>query len=653
MLDTPAPSSHDAPRDVPVETLPDATILFAGDSGDGMQVTGAQFTLATAHAHNDLATFPDFPAEIRAPVGTTYGVSGFQLHFGSVDIRTPGDEVDLLVAMNPAALKVNLHRVRRGGAILVNTDAFDARGLELARYDANPLDDPSLKSAYQVIEVPLTTLVREALKDSGLSHKDVDRSKNMFALGIALWLYQRPLETAVAWTEKRFAKKPEVLAANLTLLNKGYHYGETVEAFAVRYEVAPATMPGGTYRAVRGIEALALGLVTAGVKSGLPVFYGSYPITPASDLLHELAKHKAFGVVTYQAEDEIAAIGSAIGASFGGVLAVTGTSGPGMALKTEAMGLAVMTELPLVIVDVQRGGPSTGLPTKTEQSDLLQAVFGRNGEAPMPVLAASTPSDCYETAYEACKIAVDYMTPVIVLADGYLANGSEPWRIPNPDALPDFPVTFATPRQAVREGEVAVVDAPDERSPEDNDARFLPYVRDEKTLARPWARPGTRGLEHRIGGIEKQHETGNVSYDPANHQLMVRLRAEKVDRVRQTYAPTVVNGADEGDVLLIGWGGTRGAIEAAVERLAAKGRRVSSIHLRNVWPLPDDLAPIFDRFAHLVVPELNNGQLIRLLRDAHLRPFVPLDKIQGLPFRTAEIEAFVDAMLEKGHVPDL
>lgn len=648
MSDTPALPPTGAAASVPVESVAEATVLFAGDSGDGMQLTGAQFTLATAHAHNDLATFPDFPAEIRAPQGTTYGVSGFQLHFGAVDIRTPGDEVDLLVAMNPAALKVNLHRVRRGGTLLVNTDAFDQRGLDLARYDANPLDDAALKSAYTVVEVPLTTLVREALKDSGLSHKDVDKSKNMFALGLALWLYQRPMAPAEAWLSKRFGKHPAVLAANQTLLHKGYHYGETVEAFAVRYEVAPAALPEGQYRAIRGIEALALGLVAAGAKSGLPVFYGSYPITPASDLLHELSKHKHFGVVTYQAEDEIAAIGSAIGASFGGVLGVTGTSGPGMALKTEAMGLAVMTELPLVIVNVQRGGPSTGLPTKTEQSDLLQAVFGRNGEAPIPVLAASTPSDCFETAYEACKIAVDYMTPVIVLADGYLANGSEPWRLPDPDALPDFPVAFATRREARAEGDIAVVDAPDERRPETSDARFLPYVRDEKTLARPWARPGTKGLEHRIGGIEKQHETGNVSYDPANHQLMVRLRAEKVDRVRQTYAPTRVNGAPEGDVLLIGWGGTRGAIEAAVERLQRQGAAVSSIHLRNVWPLPDDLAPIFDRFRHLVVPELNNGQLVRLLRDAHLRPFVPLDKIQGLPFRTAEIEAFVQALLERG-----
>ncbi len=611
----------------PIQSIPEATILFAGDSGDGMQVTGAQFTLATALARNDLATLPDFPAEIRAPAGTRFGVSGFQLHFGAVDIRTPGDEVDLLVAMNPAALVVNLHRVREGGAILVNTDAFARRDLELAKLADNPLDDPALRQKYQVFEVALTSIVREALKESPLNTKQIDRTRNMFALGLALWLYDRPVEPALEWVAAKFSRNAEIQDANLHLLRKGYHYGETTEVFVTRYQVAPAQLPSGRYRAIRGAEATALGLVTAGQKSGLPVFYSTYPITPASDLLHELARVKNFGVLTFQAEDEISAISAAVGVAFGGGLGVTGTSGPGMALKTEALGLAVMTELPLVVVNVQRGGPSTGLPTKTEQSDLLQALYGRNGEAPVPIVAASTPGDCFETVYEACRIAVRYMTPVIFLSDGYLANGSEPWRIPDPDALPLFDVAFA----AAPSGDGA--------------ADFLPYRRDERTLARPWAKPGTAGLEHRIGGLEKQHETGNVSYDPDNHERMVKLRAEKIARVAQDIPPTAVNGAVTGDLLLVGWGSTRGAIEAAVERLQRRGARVSSLHLRHLNPLPADLAGIFAGFKHLLVPELNDGQLVRVLRERFLLPFEGVNKIQGVPFKTAEIERAVEARL--------
>lgn len=612
-----------------VQDIPEATILFAGDSGDGMQLTGSQFTLATAFAQNDLATLPDFPAEIRAPAGTTYGVSGFQLHFGSVNIRTPGDEVDLLVAMNPAALKVNLNRVRRGGAIMVNANSFAQRDLDLAGYEANPLEDNSLHD-YQVFEVELTKLTHEALKDRGMDKKEMDRSKNMFALGLALWLYSRPVDPATDWLSNKFSKKPEILDANLHVLKQGYYYGETTEDFIVRYEVQPAQLKEGTYRAIRGAEAIALGLVAASQQCGLPIFYGSYPITPASDLLHELSRHKNFGVMTFQAEDEIAAVGATIGASFGGSLGITGTSGPGVALKAEAIGLALMTELPMVIVDMQRGGPSTGLPTKTEQSDLLQALYGRNGDSPIPVVAASTPGDCFFAAYEACRIAVKHMTPVILLADGYLGNGSEPWPIPSVDDLPAFGVDFADkPNRTIDEEEV-----------------FLPYVRDEKTLSRPWAKPGTPGLEHRLGGLEKQHETGNVSYDPDNHEFMVKLRAEKVERVALDIPPTAINGDATGDLLIIGWGSTRGAIEAAVERAHLRGQKVSSIHLRHVSPLPADLEAIFKGFKHWLVPELNNGQLVRVLRDRYLLPFKPLNKIQGQPFKASELEAAIDDILD-------
>jgi len=607
-----------------IESLPEATVLFAGDSGDGMQLTGTQFTLATAYAMNDLATLPDFPAEIRAPAGTTYGVSGFQLKFGSEDVRTPGDEVDLLVAMNPAALKVNFTRVRIGGTILVNGNAFDQRSIDLAGLESNPLEDGSL-DRYRLISVELTRLTRETLAGSSLNQKEIDRSKNMFALGLSLWMYSRPIEPAEDWISTKFARKEQIRDANLKLLRKGFHFGETTEQFAVRYEVSPARLEPGTYRAIQGIQALAMGLVAAGQRSGLQIFYGSYPITPASDLLHALSRYKNYGVVTMQAEDEIAAIGSVIGAAFGGSLGITGTSGPGLALKTEAAGLALITELPLVIVNVMRGGPSTGLPTKTEQSDLLQAMYGRSGDSPLPVLAASTPGDCFETAYEACRIAVKYMTPVILLADGYLANGSEPWLIPEAGSLKEFDVRFAEAG--------------------DGEEEFLPYARDEHSLARPWARPGTPGLEHRIGGLEKENETGSVSYDGDNHELMTHLRAEKVERVSSDIPPLDLFGDESGDVLVVGWGSTRGAIEAAVARARNSGRMVGSVHLRFLNPLTVDLAQIATRFKHLLVPELNSGHLVRILRDRTLLPFVPLNTVQGRPFKASEIIDKIEEMI--------
>lgn len=608
----------------PIHQVSDVTILFAGDSGDGMQLTGSQFTLATALARNDLATLPDFPAEIRAPVGTTYGVSGFQLHFGEVAIHTPGDEVDLLVAMNPAALKMNLDRVRSGGAIIVNSNSFKQRDLDLARYESNPLEDGSL-SGFEVTTLELTKLTREALKESGLSTKDIDRSKNMFALGLALWLYTRPIEPVREWLRGKFAKKETIRDANLLVLDKGYHYGETTEAFAARYEVAPAQLAPGIYRSIQGNDALALGLVAASAKSGLGLFYGSYPITPASDLLHALSRYKEFGVRTFQAEDEIAAAGSALGASFGGQLGVTATSGPGLALKGETIGLAMMTELPMVIVDVQRAGPSTGMPTKTEQSDLLMAVYGRNGEAPIPVLAARTPGDCFEVAYEAARIAVKYMTPVILLSDGYLGNGAEPWLIPDPDALIPFEIRLADPKTAAR-GE---------------DGAFLPYVRDEATNARPWAPPGVAGLEHRLGGLEKDARSGDVSYDPANHQFMTDIRAAKVAGIANELPPLAVEGDEEGDVLVLGWGSTYGAIKAAVERTRAQGLRVGHAHLRWLNPFPNDLGEVLSRYSEVLIPELNHGQLVRLIRERFLLPAKSLAKIQGLPFKTSEIEAAI------------
>ena len=614
--------------------IPEATVLFAGDSGDGMQITGSQFTLASAYAHNDLATLPDYPAEIRAPAGTTYGVSAFQLHFGAEEVRTPGEKVDLLVAVNAAALKVHRHRLRPGGTIIANVNSFEEKDLKRADLDHNPLTNGTLDD-YQVQEVPLTTLTREALSDTDLSRQEVDRSKNMFALGLALWMYARPVAPAQKWIEEKFDGQPEIRDANLRVLRKGYHYGETVDAFAVQYEVDEAAMRPGTYRAVRGAEALALGLVAASVKSDLRLFYGSYPITPASDILHELSEHKNFGVVTFQAEDEIAAATSALGASFGGDLGVCATSGPGMALKTETIGLGVMTELPLVVIDMQRGGPSTGLPTKPEQGDLLQAVYGRNGEAPLPVLAATSPGDCFHTAYEACRIATKYRTPVILLADGYLGNGSEAWRIPDTDALPSFDVDVETEttERTVHEDQ-------------DGNDQFLPYVRDPETLARAWARPGTPGLEHRLGGLEKEHRTGNVSHEAENHQKMVELRAQKVQNVTQDIPPTRVHGPPDGDLLVLGWGSTKGAIEEATERANEERLRVGSVVLRHVWPLPHDLGDLLRRFDRVLVPELNNGQLIRVLRGQYPnRDFTPLNKIQGRPFRAEEIVEEVKSLL--------
>ncbi len=608
----------------PTTALDDVVVLFAGDSGDGMQLTGGQFTLATAHARNDLATLPDFPAEIRAPAGTLYGVSGFQLHFGSGAILTPGDEIDLLVAMNPAALKVHLPRVKAGGAVLVNSNAFGDRDLGLAGYETNPLEDDTL-DGYERHDVELTKLTHEALAETGLSKQEIDRAKNMFALGLSLWLYTRPVEPARQWVRQKFDKVPELRDANLRALDKGYHYGDISESFVARYEVAPADLPPGTYRAIRGNEALALGLVAAGVKSGLDVFYGTYPITPASDLLHALAKYKAFGVKTFQAEDEIAAIGSAIGASFGGALGVTATSGPGMALKGEFLGLATMVELPLVVIDVQRAGPSTGMPTKTEQSDLLMALYGRNGDAPTPVIAPRTPGECFLAAFHAARVALQYMTPVVVLSDGYLGNGSEPWPVPDADALPDIPVAFAETASA------AVTD----------EGAFLPYVRDETTLARGWATPGTAGLEHRIGGLEKDARTGGVSYDPENHQRMTETRAEKVARIADAFPPVEIEGDDAGDVLVIGWGSTYGAIKKAVQDVRADGLKVGHIQLRWLNPLSPGLAQAIGRFDHVLVPELNNGQLVHVLRDRFLVDAQSLPKVQGLPFQAREVQAAI------------
>lgn len=624
-------TSRLAPRS-PI-SLSDVVVLFAGDSGDGMQVAGNQFTLATAHARNDLATLPDFPAEIRAPAGTLYGVSGFQLHFGSGTVHTPGDTVDLLVAMNPAALKVNLHRVRRpgpggdgGGAIIVNTDAFGKRDLDLAGYASDPLADSTL-AGYEVHRVSLTTLTHRALDDMGLSKQEVDRAKNMFALGLALWLYTRPIETVRDWIAERFARVPLLAEANRRALDAGYAYGDIAESFVARYEVAPAALPPGHYRAIQGNEALALGLVAASVRSGLPLFYGTYPITPASDLLHALAKHKAFGVRTFQAEDEIAAVGAAVGASFGGALGVTATSGPGLVLKAETMGLATMTELPLVVIDVQRAGPSTGMPTKTEQSDLLTAIYGRHGESPTPVLAARTPGDCFEAAYEACRVAVEAMTPVVLLSDGYLGNGSEPWLIPDPEALAPFPVQFAAR----------------ETAPVSDVGAYLPYVRDADTLARPWATPGTAGLEHRIGGLEKDVATGGVSYDPHNHAEMTRLRAAKIAAIADRLPPVETEGDTSGAVLFVGWGSTYGAIRKAAEQLRAEGQTVGHIHLRWLNPMPHGLADALARYERVVVPELNNGQLVQLLRSRFLVAAESLPKVQGLPLTAREIIAHVRA----------
>jgi len=606
-----------------LKQIEDVTIRFAGDSGDGMQLTGMQFTTTTAIVGNDLSTLPDYPAEIRAPAGTLFGVSGFQIRFGSREINTPGDVCDVLVAMNPAALKVNLSSLKDSGIIIANTGSFNDKNLKLAGYESNPLEDGSL-SKYQVYEVDISKLTSLALEDLGLPTKTVERSKNFFALGMMYWMFDRPMEPTIRWIQERFATTPKIMEANLRVLKAGWNFGETTEIFTTRYAVEPAKLPAGRYRNITGNQAVAFGLVAASKKSGLPLFLGSYPITPASDILHELAKYKEYGVKTFQAEDEIAGITSAIGASFGGALGVTTTSGPGLALKAEAIGLAVMVELPVVICDIQRGGPSTGLPTKTEQSDLMMALYGRSGEAPVPVVAAATPADCFYAVFEACRIALKYMTPVLFLSDGYLANGSEPWLIPSSADLPDISPKFWTEQEG-----------------------FFPYLRDEQTLARPWALPGTPGLEHRIGGLEKQHITGNVSYDPENHERMVRLRAEKIERVAQDIPELEVEGDDQGDLLVLGWGSTYGAIKTAVEARRKAGASVSHAHLRYLNPFPRNLGEILYRFKNVLIPEMNLGQLARVIRAKYLVPAISYSKVQGLPFRSSEIEKKIDEILKR------
>jgi 2-oxoglutarate ferredoxin oxidoreductase subunit alpha len=626
-----------------VKELDRVVIRFAGDSGDGMQLTGDRFTQESAVFGNDLVTLPNFPAEIRAPQGTLPGVSSFQVHIADHTILTPGDAPDVLVAMNPAALKANLGDLPKGAAIIVDTHDFTARNLQKAGYDANPLEalgdanDPL--GEYQVHPVDLTGMTVEAVKEYGLSRKDAARAKNMFALGLLSWMYGRPTEPTVAFLEKRFAKVPAIRDANITAFKAGWNFGETTEAFAVSYEVKPAPMTPGTYRNITGNLALAYGLVAAGVRSGLPVFLGSYPITPASDILHELSKHKAFGITTFQAEDEIAGVGSAIGASFAGALGVTTTSGPGVALKSESIGLAVMTELPLVVVDVQRGGPSTGLPTKTEQADLLQAMFGRNGEAPLPIVAPQSPGDCFDAALEAARIAITYRTPVMLLSDGYLANGSEPWAIPAVDELPTIDPNFATGLNHVSTS-----------STDGEPDKFWPYQRDEATLARPWAVPGTPGLEHRIGGLEKGDGHGNISYDPANHDLMVRTRAAKVERIAESLPPLVVDDpSGAAKVLVVGWGSTYGPIGAAIRQVRQAGFDVAQVHLRHLNPFPKDLGDIVNSYDKVLVPEMNMGQLSMLLRSKYLVDAIGFNVVRGLPIKAAELADAITALMEETH----
>ncbi|MCM2578400.1 2-oxoacid:acceptor oxidoreductase subunit alpha [Streptomyces meridianus] len=605
-----------------VRRLDRVIIRFAGDSGDGMQLTGDRFTSETASFGNDLSTLPNFPAEIRAPAGTLPGVSSFQLHFADHDILTPGDAPNVLVAMNPAALKANLADVPRGAEIIVNTDEFTKRAMAKVGYAASPLEDGSLE-AYNVHPVPLTTLTVEALKRFELSRKEAERSKNMFALGLLSWMYHRPTEGTEKFLRTKFAKKPQVAEANVAAFRAGWNFGETTEDFAVSYEVEPAsgTFPTGTYRNISGNLALSYGLIAASRQADLPLYLGSYPITPASDILHELSKHKNFGVRTFQAEDEIAGIGAALGAAFGGSLAVTTTSGPGVALKSETIGLAVSLELPLLIVDIQRGGPSTGLPTKTEQADLLQAMYGRNGEAPVPIVAPATPADCFDAALEAARIALAYRTPVFLLSDGYLANGSEPWRVPDVGELPDLRVQFAT--------------VPNHTA-EDGAEEFRPYQRDPETLARPWAVPGTPGLEHRIGGIEKQDGTGNISYDPANHDFMVRTRQAKVDGV-EVPDIEVDDPNGDADVLVLGWGSTYGPITAAVRRIRRGGGRIAQAHLRHINPFPGNLGEVLRRYERVVVPEMNLGQLAMLLRAKYLVDAASYTQVNGMPFKAEQL----------------
>ncbi|MFW5420507.1 2-oxoacid:acceptor oxidoreductase subunit alpha [Nocardiopsis sp. CNT-189] len=610
-----------------VERLDRVIIRFAGDSGDGMQLTGDRFTQETASFGNDLSTLPNFPAEIRAPAGTLPGVSSFQLHFADHDIMTPGDAPDVLVAMNPAALKANIGDLPRGATVIANTDEFTKRSLAKVGYTEDPLSDGSL-SEYKVSRVPLTSMTVKAVEEFDVSKKDAERAKNMFALGLLSWMYNRPTEGTTSFLKSKFAAKPAILAANLAAFRAGWNFGETTEDFAVSYEVRPARLPSGTYRNITGNLAVSYGLVAASRLTGLPLFLGSYPITPASDILHELSRHKRFGVRTFQAEDEIAGVGAALGAAFGGSLGVTTTSGPGMVLKGETLGLAVMTELPLIVIDVQRAGPSTGMPTKTEQADLLLALYGRNGESPLPVLAPRSPSDCFDIAIEAARIAVKYRTPVVVLSDGYLANGSEPWRVPDTASLPDLSVEFA----AEANGE---------------DGEFLPYLRDPETLARPWAVPGTAGLEHRIGGIEKADGAGGISYSPANHDLMVRSRQAKVDGIARDVPPLEVDDPDGADVLVLGWGGTYGSIAAAVRRVRRAGSRVAQAHLRHLNPFPENLGEVLHRYERVLVPEINLGQLSLLLRGRFLVDVIGYTKVRGLPFKAEELAGVVQEVIDR------
>jgi len=607
-------------KEVEVQVLEDVTIRFAGDSGDGMQLTGSQFSNTAALFGNDLSTLPDYPAEIRAPAGTLYGVSGFQLHFSSSSIQTPGDSPDVLVAMNPAALKVNLKDLKPGATIVINENAFDAKNLKLAHYEVSPFEDDSL-AGYEVLRVPLSKQTAAALEGLQLSVKEVERTKNFFALGLMYWMFDRPLEPTLAWLAQKFGKKPQFLEANKRALTAGYYYGENTEIFTTRYHVAPAKLEKGFYRSISGNEAVALGFVAASYKAGIPIFLGSYPITPASEILHELSNHKNFGVKTFQAEDEIAGIASAIGASFAGNLAITTTSGPGLALKTEAVGLAVMTELPLVIVDVQRGGPSTGLPTKTEQSDLLQAMYGRNGESPVPILAASTPSDCFEMAFEACRIALKYMTPVFLLSEGFLANGSEPWKIPDVDSLAEIPVNYWKDKET-----------------------YQPYARDEN-LSRPWAIPGTPGLEHRIGGLEKAHIYGTVSYTPENHETMVRMRDAKVKKIQNEIPDLQIYGDEDAVILLASWGGTYGSVSEAVTNLRKKGYKVAHVHFKYLNPFPKNTKEVLSKFKKIVVPERNLGQLSKMLKSEYLVDVIEFTKIQGSTFKSSEIENKIISLL--------
>jgi 2-oxoglutarate/2-oxoacid ferredoxin oxidoreductase subunit alpha len=620
-------------RQVENKELKTVVINFAGDSGDGIQLAGTQFTNTSALIGNDISTFPNYPAEIRAPQGTLAGVSGFQLHFGSINIYTAGDQSDVLVVMNAAALKANLKSLKLGGTIIANIEGFQPKNLDLAKYPKgiNPLKDGTLDK-YTLYEVDVTKMTRACLDGSGMGVKDIDRSKNMFILGFLLWMYNRSMDPSISFLKEQFKKKPELIESNTKVLKAGYNYGETTETFTTRYEVKAAPMPKGIYRSIMGNQATAIGLITAAKKANLTLFYGTYPITPASDILHELAKHKNFGVKTFQAEDEIAAVCSAIGASFGGSLGITGSSGPGIALKGEAIGLAVMLELPLVIVNVQRGGPSTGLPTKTEQSDLLQALYGRNGECPIVVVAASSPSDCFQMAFEACRISLEHMVPVMLLTDGYIANGAEPWMFPSAADIPTIKVNFATKKNSVTETATGPLE------------KYLPYLRDEK-LSRPWAVPGTKGLEHRIGGIEKENETGNISYDPDNHEFMVKLRQEKVDRVAN-YVPEqkIDNGKEKGKILVLGWGSTYGSIKTAVKECIEKGIDVSHAQVKYMNPLPKNLGNILKNFDKVLMPEMNNGQFSKVIRDKFLVNTINFNKIKGMPFSSGELKNKIEEL---------